>query len=87
MSPMLVTLLIHTAVASFQPTLSVSLTLSPPQKLKQLGRGYLEVVKTLFGDIRSTCLKVNTLGNLHGLEHEIHRTVGEKLLDILLLLC
>lgn len=57
MSPMLVTLLFHTAVASFRPTLSVSLTLSPPRKLKQLSRGYLEVVKTLFEDIHPACLK------------------------------
>ena len=59
------TLLFHTAAASFRPALSLILFLSlylslslsfsgptppphPPQKLKQLSRGYLEVVKTLF---------------------------------------
>lgn len=43
-------------------------TLSPAQKLKQLSRGYLEVVKTLFEDIRP-CLKVNRFRSLHGPEH------------------
>lgn len=50
--------------------------LSPPQKLKELSRGYLEVVKTLF-DRHSPRLKVNWLRSLHGPEHE-HRTEGKR---------
>lgn len=50
--------------------------LSPPQKLKELSRGYLEVVKT-FIDRHSPRLKVNRLRSLHGPEHE-HRTEGKR---------
>lgn len=52
-------------------------SLFPPQKLKQLSRGYLEVVKTLF-DRHSPHLKVNQLNWGH--------TEGNYL-DILLFLC
>lgn len=65
--------------------------LSPPRKLKQLSRGYLEFVKTLFEDIRPRLpKKVNRLRSLHGTEHGIHRTEGTSegnYLDILLFLC
>lgn len=54
----------------------LSLSLFPPQKLKQLSRGYLEVVKTLF-DRHSPPSKVNRLRSLHGPEHK-QRTEGTQ---------
>lgn len=59
-------------------SLSVSRTPSPPQKLKQPGRGYLQLVKTLFEDIYPACVKVKQW-KLQGPEHGIQRTERERL--------